>query len=297
MKVFLGWSGETSKKVALALHGWIPRVIQSVKPYISSEDIAKGARWAAEIAKELQTCNYGIICITDENADSPWINFEGGALSREIEKTYVTPFLFNLRPAEVQGPLALFQSVINEKDDILKLVESINGRQETEQRLERDVLRETFEMRWPKLKEELTKISREDTQTQSRPKRDLREILEELLERARMQQSEMGLRWDDNATRQKIQAQDQINRITQLTGLVTALARNVENLYTVTDRINAVLGPNAPRSLGSLLGPLPYEPSTNAFASLLGGKPPSEPRSPNLVGAKQDTAKSPDEKK
>ena len=54
MKVFLGWSGDTSHKVALALHAWLPRVIQTIIPYVSSEDIAKGARWIPDIAKELQ---------------------------------------------------------------------------------------------------------------------------------------------------------------------------------------------------------------------------------------------------
>jgi hypothetical protein len=118
MKVFLGWSGETSHKIALALHNWLPRVIQDIKPYISSEDIAKGARWSTEIANELQTTNYGIICVTKENIGSPWINFESGALSREIGKSFVTPFLFQLKPSDIQGPLAQFQAVVNEKDEI-----------------------------------------------------------------------------------------------------------------------------------------------------------------------------------
>ena len=93
MKVFLGWSGEVSHDVALALHSWLPRVIQVVRPYVSSEDIAQGARWSAAIAAELGTSNFGIICVTKENVNSPWINFEAGALSREIDKSRVSPFL------------------------------------------------------------------------------------------------------------------------------------------------------------------------------------------------------------
>jgi hypothetical protein len=42
MKVFLGWSGSASHKVALAFHRWLLNVIQAIKPYISSEDIAQG---------------------------------------------------------------------------------------------------------------------------------------------------------------------------------------------------------------------------------------------------------------
>lgn len=66
MKVFLGWSGSTSHKVALAFHDWLPKVIQAIKPYVSSEDIAKGARWATEIAKELESSNFGIISQTNQ---------------------------------------------------------------------------------------------------------------------------------------------------------------------------------------------------------------------------------------
>ena len=60
MKVFISWSGERSKQVARALFEWIPCVIQAVKPWMS-EQIAKGARWSPEIAKELEETRFGIV--------------------------------------------------------------------------------------------------------------------------------------------------------------------------------------------------------------------------------------------
>lgn len=51
MKVFISWSGNKSHKVAMIFREWLPSVIQSLEPYVSSEDIDKGARWSSDIAK------------------------------------------------------------------------------------------------------------------------------------------------------------------------------------------------------------------------------------------------------
>lgn len=42
MRVFISWSGETSHKVALALHGWLPKVVQALNPWVSTEDMIYG---------------------------------------------------------------------------------------------------------------------------------------------------------------------------------------------------------------------------------------------------------------
>ena len=120
MKVFLSWSGHKSHQVALVLRDWLPSVIQSLTPYVSSEDIDKGARWSTDIAKELEDSTFGILCVTKDNLEAPWLLFEAGALSKMMDKSSVCPFIFDLKRAEVKGPILQFQSTIFDKDDVKK---------------------------------------------------------------------------------------------------------------------------------------------------------------------------------
>lgn len=97
LKVFISWSGEESHKVALVLREWLPSVIQSITPYVSSEDIDKGTRWASDIAGELDESSFGILCVTKDNLNAPWLNFEAGALGKSVDKSRVCPFLFRIK--------------------------------------------------------------------------------------------------------------------------------------------------------------------------------------------------------
>jgi len=192
MKVFLSWSGDLSLKAACAFRDWLPSVIQSVKPYVSSEDIDKGARWSTDIAEELEESSFGVICVTQDNMEAPWVNFEAGALSKTFGKSRVVPFLFNVKRSELQGPLLQFQSAIYEKDDIHKLVMSLNGSLPDTEQLEEARLAKVFEVWWPELKRQLDSLPREQAgqtegETESQPGPS-NAILEELLELARNQQ-------------------------------------------------------------------------------------------------------------
>src|SRR5205085_11894396 len=98
MKVFISWSGETGRALADLIQQWLPSVIQAVKPYFTPDDIAKGARWGIEIANELQVSQIGLLIITPDTVEAPWIMFEAGALSKNIGKAKVAPIVFGLDP-------------------------------------------------------------------------------------------------------------------------------------------------------------------------------------------------------
>ena len=157
MKVFLSWSGEVSHKVAIVFRDWLPSVIQAIEPYVSSEDIDKGARWSTDIAEELENSTFGILCVTKENIQTPWLNFEAGALSKSMDKSYVSPFLFDIKRSEVNGPILQFQSTIFDKEDIKKLIITLN-KACGEGLLTDERISKTFEVWYPSLENQLNDI-------------------------------------------------------------------------------------------------------------------------------------------
>lgn len=198
MKVFISWSGDLSHSVAMVLREWLPCVLQTVEPYVSSEDIDKGTRWSSDIATELENSSLGIICVTQENLNAPWIHFEAGALSKIVQESYVCPFLFGVKKSEVKGPLLQFQSVAYEKEDIKKLVYTVNSVCQSET-LESKRLDKAFEVWWPRLEEDLNNILEEHNTKRKDGKKELTvnknessEILEEILELTRMQQKTLS---------------------------------------------------------------------------------------------------------
>jgi hypothetical protein len=180
MKIFISWSGNTSRAVAVALRQWLPSVLQIVQPYVSSEDIEKGARWSAEIARELNDTAFGVICVTKDNVGSPWLNFEAGALSKSVDTSRVSPFLLDLRTADLVGPLSQFQATLPQLEDVTRLVRSINS--STERPVDETRLGRSVEMWWPELEEQLKAIRSEEGPAEAEPHRESTDMIEELLE-------------------------------------------------------------------------------------------------------------------
>ena len=177
MKVFISWSGERSRLLAQALHGWLPLVLHYVKPWLSEADVSAGDRWAQVVAKELETSHFGIICVTPENLGSPWILFEAGALAKSMQGSKVIPLLFNLEFSDISGPLAQFQAKKFERDGLIEVVSSINH--STDAAVPDERTKQLLAALWPELEKELQAIPPEaPTEKHMRPHH---EILEELV--------------------------------------------------------------------------------------------------------------------
>lgn len=174
MKVFLSWSGEKSRAVADALKGWLPQVIQDVEPFMSAEDISAGVRWQERIASELDGTGFGILCVTRENQSAPWLNFEAGAIAKQVELSRVVPLAIDLSTADVKPPLGQFQAKEASKEGILAVLRSIN------ELIDKPVadLDEAGDVWWPRLE---SKLNAAVTAAPAPHVRSERDLLEEIL--------------------------------------------------------------------------------------------------------------------
>lgn len=151
MKIFISWYGETSHAIALALGDWIPSVIQAVEAYLPPGEARKGPGWLDEVSKELARSSLGILCVDPGSVAAPWLHFEAGILLKSLDVSKVIPLLVDVERPELEtGPLARFPSVVYGKNEIYRMLETINENTE-KMRLSEDRLLNTFELWWPKL--------------------------------------------------------------------------------------------------------------------------------------------------
>lgn len=188
MKVFISWSGTTSRSVAEALAQWLPKVIQGVDPFVSAKDIDKGSNWTVELSRQLEDAEFGIICLAPDNLLSPWLNYEAGAITKSVNSR-VCPILFGVEKSDVKPPLSQLQLTSVDIQEFELLVGSINKAAGAPISIE--AVREAVDVWWPRLKAELDAIPIPETSAElepaepAKPPIDIAEMIEEVLQRIR----------------------------------------------------------------------------------------------------------------
>jgi DNA-binding XRE family transcriptional regulator len=180
MKIFISWSGERSSQLATALGVWLPKVIQTIKPWLSS-NIDAGGRWNDEVSHALEEMQCGVLCLTPENLQSPWVSFEAGALSKAVSASRVIPYLLGFEPRELEGPLSQFQAVRADQEGTFRLVSTLHN--VGDQPLgSSEILAETFHLWWPRLEPEIDRIKKLPRTGPRNPSRSAEDMLGEVLE-------------------------------------------------------------------------------------------------------------------
>lgn len=178
MKVFFSWSGKRSKAAAEAFYHWLPDVLQSVEPWMSSEDICSGAGWNEKIRYALHESNYGIIFITRDNMKSEWLMFEAGAIAKHVTDSRVVPLIVDdeLKPAMLTGPLGQLHAREATEDKIKRLITDLNF--ECKVSVRDDRVERLFDTLWPTLFEKLGDLPLPEG---DKPELDSQEMLTQIL--------------------------------------------------------------------------------------------------------------------
>jgi hypothetical protein len=184
MKVFISWSGDTSRLIAEALREWLPMAIQAVKPYMSQRDNEAGIRWEGMVSAQLANSNFGILCLTPDNLNSAWLNFEAGALGKVVDEARVVPLLYKVAAANVARPLGMFMSKPLDEEGIKETLKAINNSLPEDRRIDPIALDEVSTAMWPWLKQKLDRVDEHVVSGEPQP-RDSREMLEEVLDQVR----------------------------------------------------------------------------------------------------------------
>ncbi len=153
-RIFVSWSGERSRSAALGLKSLLLDVLgESVDVFISAH-MDPGVVWVQELGKELEGSDFGILCLTNDNVQSPWLLFEAGAIAKNFGAARVVPYLID--DLALAPPLNQFQHVRANRDGTLRLLESINALRERPTQMDR--LHRSFDKWWADLDQTLINL-------------------------------------------------------------------------------------------------------------------------------------------
>jgi hypothetical protein len=191
VQVFICWSGDRAKALAVGLKSWLENVLQATEPWLS-EEIDKGTRWGPEITDHLRRSRVGIVCLTPENLGMPWVHFEAGAISNTPE-AHVCTLLLDLEKGNIAQPLGQFEHTTTTKADVEKLVHTINRQvgKSGEKELSETRVSEVFEAFWPHLEKLFQEVRSLPAASAPAPRMEW-EILQEILELVRGLDRRMG---------------------------------------------------------------------------------------------------------
>lgn len=218
MKVFMSWSGLRSKATAELLANWAKCVIQATQPWISTSGIDRGAVWFSTINDELKDTSVGIVCLTHENKNKPWILFESGALAKGLVNSRVCTFLVDLKPSDLESPLAQFNHTTPDREGLWNLARTLNNSVATP--LEARILEQVFDTNWPRFEEEFAQLLRGYPQNVEPEVRSNDSILMEILESSRGMNQRMRV------------IEDKMKGELNGRGPISALHGNVRNVFS-----------------------------------------------------------------
>jgi hypothetical protein len=123
MKIYVSWSGELARRASEFLRSSLTQAFPELDVWMTGSDISPGMRWVDEIQNAVRTSDLAIVSVTKESRSSPWINFELGLLVASGSR--VVPWVIDLEPSELSGPLAQYQAT-HSLDGIVRVIVDVD---------------------------------------------------------------------------------------------------------------------------------------------------------------------------
>ncbi|WP_100483141.1 toll/interleukin-1 receptor domain-containing protein [Mycobacteroides abscessus] len=183
-QVFISWSGDRSREIGLIWKSLIEDTFDSVNAFVSHRDITPGERGLTVIKARLDETSVGIPIVTADNVDSQWINFESGALSKEVPDApvRVMPCLVDYKdPSELTGPLTQFQAKLLNQDGVEAILSTIAQANSIEWQRKKA----GFEARWPQFDEQFAKYREPSKDEKASGERSQKDMLAEIVNNTR----------------------------------------------------------------------------------------------------------------
>lgn len=146
--VFISCTKNLSRECAKVLRDWIKYVSNTDTPLLSSRTNDKVGYWLSDHSDDLIDIKTGIVCISKDNINSPWLVFELGALISRLGKNNVFTFLIDVDPEELEMPFSLVDSIRPNKEGMRKLLYALNFELGVKG-LHKRILDQLFDACWP----------------------------------------------------------------------------------------------------------------------------------------------------
>nr|WP_315184400.1 toll/interleukin-1 receptor domain-containing protein [uncultured Albidiferax sp.] len=105
--IFISFSGNRSRAFSRWLYRWLRKAMPGTVAYFADEP-HPGVDWLGHILESMAECNWVIACVTEDNVNSAWINFELGlASSGDRDDRYIIILTLGIIPNDLPFPMRL----------------------------------------------------------------------------------------------------------------------------------------------------------------------------------------------
>lgn len=171
MKIFIGWTGKSSRGLAELLNDWLLRVIQATEPVLLNigEQSSRSHISTRDYDDDIDENYFVILCLTSQNHESHDVLFEAGVMSNLLPSNRLCGLMLDLQASDACRPLQRFPLLDTSKKDMRKLLHTINEAKGSKS-ISVDVLEDTFNIFWEIFEADIRQLREQVAESERKPK-------------------------------------------------------------------------------------------------------------------------------